>query len=603
VRPLRGGALAVATLLLAAGCAGPGSAAGADARPLPHPAPAPTQPSGPPGPSGPGPEGRPGPVAPEAGKPAPFVEEKLDPAATVLLRHRTGGRRLLVYAGAREEETSALSDQGTVEPVSALSWKLVRRHVVAGAGEGAPAELVSNSIEELAAATQAGRDALESLRGRPSGGRRIFAGVRRLSERGAEPLGSDRSAEQRLEPFLELPRLPRKALAASAPLVEAAGPYRVEWRLAGAGTLAGRECWRAIRTVATPADARVPSGEALDFEDEFIVAAADSTVLRARRTSRRVGGLGRLVTTQLELVEEKPEAEAAVRRERDETEGIVRLLAAIAGRRPDEAARAADELARQGLGGSAVELARRFAAGEKALAEPAGGARRIELVPEDTFVLVRAPAKVPAGAALVPVVFFHGAGAGPARYFEDWAAKAGDRPLLLVFPQSRDWTWQIDSDAAVVGSLLERLGRTYRLDRERLVLAGHGMGAELAFALGYGAEFPGFRVRGIVAAGGTMSQKDPNMKRLRSLASDGRHEELAARVRSTDVLALAGEEDKLYALKDFQNTDRWLKSFNPKGVELLSSPKLGQQYSPEWTPVILDWVAKLGPLSATNGHP
>lgn len=580
------GALVAAIAGILWGCA-PGAPA-APAKPA-----SPDAPGNPPAqvaPVDPGPRPAPdGPVGPVRTELPKYVEGKLAPDAAVTLRYRTDVPRRLVYVGALDENMVARTGEDSSTAVSALRWQVSRRHVVLGVGQGLPAEMGSVSTEELAAASQAGRDVLAELRDRPSGGRRVFAGSRRVGARGVEPLAVDRLPEQRLESFPELPRLPAAQLTAGGVVEELAAGCRIEWRLVGSGTFGGRRCWRITRQVLPAAP-----GENLDCHDEFIFDEAGSTVLRSvRGFSTPSGGMVRMRNSSFLLTDDSALPADEARAALDESAKTARLLTRIGERMPDEASAAAAELAAARVSTPAIDFARRFAAGEKALLEPAGGARRVDLVPEDTYVLLWAPKDPKPGQKLTPVVFFHGAGAGPKRYFDDWTKKVGDRPLLLVFPQSRDWTWRLDRDTAVVGSLLERLGQTYPLDRERLVLAGHGTGAELAFALAYTAEFPGYRVRGVVAAGGTMTEKDQNMKRLRTAASDGKHEALAARVRAIDVLAMAGEADKLYPLKDFRNVDAWLRSFNPDGVALVLTPGLGQQYSTDWTPQILEWVGKL----------
>jgi len=338
---------------------------------------------------------------------------------------------------------------------------------------------------------------------------------------------------------------------------------------------------------------KIAPDDYLAAEDEYLVAAGDGTVLRLERHWQLPSGalLARM-TVVLELLQDRELPAAELAKAADGAEQTAKLLALIRARQVGEAARLAEEMAAAGLRGAPLDLAARFAAGEQALAEPRGGERRIELVPEDSFVRLWAPEKLKPADRLRPVVFFHGAVAGPDSYFRDWKSKVGDRPVLLVFPQSRSWTWQMDADGAMVGSLLERLGRTYNLDRGALVLAGHGAGAELAWALGYGADFPGWQVRGMVAAGA------PVPERIRVAVSDGKHEALAARARATDALLLAGERDKLAPLAAMQNAAQWLSTFNPGGVELRMAPGVGQQYPAELTGYVLEWIMKLRPAGA-----
>ncbi|HOX08653.1 MAG TPA: hypothetical protein PK280_19820, partial [Planctomycetota bacterium] len=298
--------------------------------------------------------------------------------ASVLLRHRVDATRRLVYAGVCEDEVLAGVGEGANESVIKRSWRVARRHLLLGSADGAPAEMVSSSLEELAAATWAGRDALTDMRSRPWNGRRLGSGRRRFSERGVEPLPSDTSPDQFLEPLPEFPRLPRGRLTAAAPLVESVAPYQVEWRLTGAGTLGKRRCWQATRTVSRPSGGRPAPADLLGFQDEYLLDAADGTVLRVRRTSARPAGfMGHIRELSLALVEDTPEAPAAFDREAREAAETSRLLGAIGERRPDLAVELAARSSAPVRDGPAAALARRYADGEKALAEARGGARRV----------------------------------------------------------------------------------------------------------------------------------------------------------------------------------------------------------------------------------
>jgi hypothetical protein len=507
--------------------------------------------------------------------------------AEVLPRHAVDRRRRLRYEGLTREKVVART-RGALLDISVLLYEVRRVDLVRPAGDGL-ARCWFYSESKLIAAKQAGRDYLRLFRERPSGGMRLAATARRLSGRGLEPSGGDLDLERRLGPVPEFPLLPGRKISAARPYARMAGRYLVTWKLAGTGELEGRKCWALVREVELKGEAGARSPP-VTARAEYLLDAADFTVLGlfSRWTTMRPGS-----TTagerahQLRLVERKEPAEKDLAEQSERVEKLGELLRAVARRDAGRAERTLEKCVAAKCPPVGLRLAERFVAAEKAMAEAKGGARRLDLVPEDTFALVRAPAKIPEGVKLTPVLFFHGAAARAEFYFKDWCRRAGARPLLLVFPQSRDWTWNARSDGAVVGSLLEVLGRTYDLDRKRLVLAGHGTGGEMAMLLGYGADFPGYRVRGVVSAGALMSAG------LRRRAYDQKPPALLARLRATDSFILGGMADKKVRPEKARNLAAWLRTYNPRGVRLELTPKVALRYAVEWTPEILEWISKL----------
>jgi hypothetical protein len=323
---------------------------------------------------------------------------------------------------------------------------------------------------------------------------------------------------------------------------------------------------------------------------EYLLDAADFTVLGLVSNWGALGGGGgtafeRVHELRLTRSEEPPEKELAV--DADRVAKLRALLRAVSIRDVPRSERALDDARKARCPRTGLRVAERFVAAEKQLSAAEGGARRIELVPEDTFVFVSAPKKVDPKRKLIPVVFLHAAAARTETYFKDWRRRAGDRPLLLIFPQARDWTWNAARDGAVIGSLLDVLGRTYNLDRGRLVFAGHAAGGELAMLLAYGANFPGYRVRGMVSAGALMDES------LRRRAFELKPPGLLARLRSVDAFVLGGLKDKKVRHEKVRNLAAWLQTYNPGGVELLITPKVALRYATEWTPEILGWVEKI----------
>jgi hypothetical protein len=60
-----------------------------------------------------------------------------------------------------------------------------------------------------------------------------------------------------------------------------------------------------------------------------------------------------------------------------------------------------------------------------------------------------------------------------------------------------------------------------------------------------------------------------------------------------NVLLLGGADDKTVKPDALRNLGRWLETYNPGGVLIAITEKLGAQYSPDWTPKIIEWILKL----------
>ncbi|MHC4913849.1 MAG: alpha/beta hydrolase family protein [Planctomycetota bacterium] len=521
-----------------------------------------------------------------------LVVEDPPPGAAFRPRHPVDRRLRLRYAGHVRERVITVSSRGSGVLTDKL-YEMNRVNLVAPAGDGL-ARTWLYSRYRLIEAGEAGRDRLALLRSRPSRGVKVAALMRRLSARGLEPAGADLSVEHLLAPVPELPRLPAGEVVAGKPASHMAGGYLVTWALVGSGKLDGRACWLLARGV-RPAEILPRTAGGAIGVSVYLLDAKDSSVLGVVsqwKVPVPRAGTVRERLQEFRLTKSENLDAKALEKEAARVEAARRLLAAVNERSVAGTERAVREAERITYEGPALALARRFAAAERQLASTEGGARRVDLVPEDTFVHLWAPPGVKPDTVLTPVIFFHGAAAEAATYFEDWASKAGDRRLLLIFPQSRDWTWSGRDDGEVAGSLLDALGRSYRLDAGRLVLAGHAAGGEMAFVLGYGASFPKRRVRGIVAAGALLD------KRIRDRAFTEKPPELLARLRSTDVFLLSGKQDKHVRPDSVSNLYGWLRTYNPEGIRMEVDPEAARQYDADWTPKILDWIARLRPKPA-----
>jgi predicted esterase len=494
----------------------------------------------------------------------------------------------LNYEGVERELVLARSAGGEQE-VSSLTCEFRRSHLVRPQGDGL-AEAWIESVSTVTAAREAGRDRLEHYRDRPSGGTRVAVVMRRLGPSGAEPAAGDRSLRLQLMPFPELPRMPGRRLTAGRPVSRSVGGYAVTWSLDAAARLGDRPAWIVSCRVGPPPGGAPPRTIPLAGRAELLLDAGDFTVLAAVTRWQSLGAGGAVENEfldQTRLVRREDVAAEEFAAELRRRAAARELLASLAGRDARHAAPLLEAARAAGCHGPELRAAGLFLTAERELTVAGAGPRRVALVPEDTAVHLWAPENPGPAKRLTPVIFLHGAGALAGTYFDDWSRAAAGRPLLLIFPQSKSWTWNLASDGAMMGSLLEVLGRTYDLDKERLVLAGHGAGAEMALALAYGADFPGYRVRGVAAAGAVLSG------RLREEAVSRKPPELMDRLRTVDAFLLCGEKDTEVGAAAVRNLGAWLGTFNPKGIRIEVTPEVGPRYSTGWTKAIMDWATAL----------
>ncbi len=513
------------------------------------------------------------------------------------LRYPVKSGRRLRYDGTVSEVELARSGRRMVV-VSNKTYAVQRIDLVDPLGTGL-AQVWSYAESKLSAARQAGRDDLALFQQRPSGGVRLTAIMRRMGGRGLEPAGGDFSLQRQLSPVAEFPRLPARELSAEGRAARVHGDYLATWKLVSAALLEKRKCWVLSREVQLkPGSAR--GAAPVTARSEYLVSDGEFTVLgvTSRWTELGVrGGLVRERALELRLSEESSPKTAKLAAESARIEKSRELLRALSARDVNRAKRLLGEARSAGCPRAVLKLAARFAEAEKALGQASGGARRIELVPEDTFAFIRAPRNLDPKVKLRPVIFLHASAARAETYFKDWDKRAGKDPLMLIFPQARDWTWNAQADGAVIGSLLDVLGRTYSLDRKRLVLAGHDSGGELAMLLAYGAQFPGYRVRGVVSAGALMAEK------IRRRAYDRKPAQLLARLRSVNVYLLNGLKNKKVRSDKVRNLASWLSSYNPGGVKLTFTPDVALRYATEWTPQMIAWIVALPAEPARRKKP
>jgi hypothetical protein len=533
-------------------------------------------------------------AAKSRGLPALFKNLKIEappPGSKVLPRHPVKLRRRLSYSGALREVKLARSG-GRAVAISSKLYEIRRVNLVRPQLSGL-VQVLAYDQQRLVAAEQAGRDNLALHRERPSRGARISAILRRGSARGLEPAAGDSYLQRRLAPLPEMPRLPAKQLLPGRPVTRISGEYMISWELTGAARLEERACWVLKREVRLkPGSNR--SARPVTARSEYLVDARNFAVLGvvSSWTSLDTGGhLARERVLELKLSAETEPGAEEFEKESSRVEQVRALLRAVAARDVGRVERLLVSARAAHCPRAALALAQRYARAEKALATASGGARRIDLVPEDTFAFISAPEKIDPKAKLTPVVFLHGASAHAATYFKDWRGKVGDRPLLLIFPQSRGWTWNARSDGAVLGSLIDVLGRSYKLDRRKLVMVGHGAGGEMAMFMAYGASFPGYRVRGVSSAGALLAEH------IRKQAYELKPPALLARLRSVDVFLLGGTRNKKVQPDKLRNLASWLRSYNPDGVSLMLTPKVALRYNADWTPHIIEWIEKLPPAA------
>ncbi len=519
------------------------------------------------------------------------------PGSKVLPRHAVKSRRRLSYSGVLREVALARSG-GRATTVFSKLYEFRRVDLVRPQLSGL-VQVLSYDEQRMVAAEQAGRDSLMMHRERPSGGARISAILRRGAARGLEPSAGDHGLQRRLAPLPEMPRLPAKQLTPGRPVERISGEYLISWELTAAAHLETRACWVLKREVRLKPGAD-RSALPVTARSEYLVDARDFTVLGVVSSWISLGvagGVAQEKTLEFKLSAEGEPSAEEFEKESSRVKQVRSLLRAVAVRDVGRVERLLVSAREAHCPRGALALAERYVKSEKALASADGGARRVELVPEDTFAFISAPEEIDAKVRLTPVIFMHGAAARAETYFRDWRGKIGDRPLLLVFPQSRGWTWNARSDGAVLGSLIDVLGRTYKLDRRKLVLVGHAAGGEMAMLMAYGADFPGYRVRAVSAAGALLAEH------MREQAYKLKPPALLARLRAVDVFLLGGMANKNVRPEKVRNLAKWLQSYNPDGVRLTLTPGVALRYNAEWTSSIIEWIEKLPPEPARSKAP
>jgi poly(3-hydroxybutyrate) depolymerase len=493
--------------------------------------------------------------------------------------------RMLTYNGKVEEVDLARSGNSVGE-VSRKEYAVIRTIVIQPMGGGLGRTWIS-TLRRITSAKQIGKDRLATFRDRPSRGMRVGATQRRLSVEGLEPGAGDDNLRVFLAPVPEMPRLPQVKLQAGRPFARNLGQVTITWELLYSANLEGRSCWVLCRRLGLKAGAH-PGARYESSIANYLVDAQSGIILGGiQEWDSRSGKKTGMSIHSFKLVTQET-SKQKLDAQRKEIAADRELLRAVSNRNVPQVERLLRaEKKITGNPRPCLAFARSFCQAEKDLARVQGGARRVALVPEDSMVFISAPAKLKKGQKLIPVVFLHGAAAHAETYFKDWSGRVADRPLLLIFPQARDWTWNVATDASMIGSLLGVLGRTYNLDRSRLVFAGHSAGGEMAMLLGYGASFPGFQNRGVVAAGAGMPDH------FRSIAFKKRPGDMLARLRSVDAMLLGGEKDKIVRQESLRNLFRWLRTYNKGGVSLTLSKDVALRYHTDWTELIIKWVLKL----------
>lgn len=112
--------------------------------------------------------------------------------------------------------------------------------------------------------------------------------------------------------------------------------------------------------------------------------------------------------------------------------------------------------------------------------------QQVEMKAHESFYLLHAPAAYTDRTSWPVVVALHGEG-DAGRELGQWAELAERAGCLVAAPQARGTGWgkgKASSDGAFVRACLDDVKTRYRVDPERVLLAGYGNGADYVFALG-----------------------------------------------------------------------------------------------------------------------
>jgi predicted esterase len=312
---------------------------------------------------------------------------------------------------------------------------------------------------------------------------------------------------------VELPLTLRAFYEMDAPLPEGA---RLRLVLAGA---AGKEVRREVAVTAVPQKetlglAGVGAGDhTLRVE---ILVAGQVLAQRALTISRTAGLRQRLVGLTRGLVGLRPKRAGTGAAT---AEQLLETLQALADGKTLETNYPADRLLAE-----AEAVVRAAAAGKEYYGPERTGQFWMRLVTSAGPVPVRVllPAAAKKGKPLPLVIALHGLGASENLFFEGYGAGAivrlcEERGWLLVAPRTAGLNF-----AAPVGAVLDEVARLYPVDRRRVFLVGHSMGA--AQAVGAAVKAPGRYAAVAALSGGERVVKEKGLEQLPFFVGVGDHD-------------------------------------------------------------------------------
>jgi len=224
--------------------------------------------------------------------------------------------------------------------------------------------------------------------------------------------------------------------------------------------------------------------------------------------------------------------------ERETLRGRIELLEALADRATHEANFAAFRALTE-----AESVLKAIRAGKTYYGERKPGQLwlRLPVGPKGTVVRLLAPEAVREGKPLPLVVALHGAGGGENLFFEGYGRgeivrQCQQRGWLLVAPRTEGFTFN-----GPIPDIIEEINRLYPVDRKRVFLVGHSMGAMQAVSA---AQQTPERFAAVAAlAGGGAVKKSDGIKGLPFFVAVGSKDFMAGMVRNLkDSLAKAGAE-------------------------------------------------------------
>jgi phospholipase/carboxylesterase len=185
------------------------------------------------------------------------------------------------------------------------------------------------------------------------------------------------------------------------------------------------------------------------------------------------------------------------------------------------------------------------------------------------------PETYAAGTPHPVVVCLHG-GSGRGRAFIwSWVREARSRGAIVIAPTSLGPTWAIqgeDVDSPHVAGVLDFVGQTWSIDRERVLLTGMSDGGTFSYVSGLQKESPFTHLAPVAAA----------FHPLLTMTA-------AERLRGLPIHIIHGTQDWMFPVQMAREAEHYLTKFGA-AVTYREIPDLSHTYGTDLSAMILDWL-------------